>query len=302
MDKSKTITAKLGIDVGGTDVKFAVIDNNAIVYRSKIPANKESVDAILNEICDECKKIAKEYPYSSVGVGVPGIVYDGLLTTINLPFKNTPVAKEMEARIGMPVAVDNDANCAALGEVLGGGGKEYRNAVLITLGTGVGGGVIANGEILRGRGCAGELGHIIIQSENGRKCTCGQTGCLEQYASAKALVRQATEAAGEHPDSMLAQLYRENDELNGKLFFDALHKNCPVAEAVFDKYLDWLCVGIKSFQMIFDPEVILLAGGITKQGDNFLKPLKAKLSEGINVKIATLQNDAGVFGAANLSM
>ena len=292
--------AKLGVDIGGTDVKFAVVADGNIVCKSKIPSNRESVEGILNEICAECKRLYEEHPYDSIGVGAPGVIYDGLLTTNNLPFHNTPIAAEMEKRTGLPVKADNDANCAALGEVLGGSGKEYSNAILITLGTGVGGGVIVDGNILRGRGGAGELGHMVIQSENGLPCTCGRSGCLEQYASAGALIRQATRAAEENPDSLLCKLYRNNGELNGFLFFEAVHANCPVAETVLDQYLNWLSIGIKNFQMIFDPEVILLAGGITKEGETFLKPLTEKLGEGINVKIATLQSDAGVYGAANL--
>ncbi len=300
MVENKIITATLGIDVGGTDVKFAVIDNGEIVCRSKIPSNRESVEGILQEICDECKKIAELHPYGKVGVGVPGVIYDGLLSTDNLPFKDTPIVEEMEKRLGLQVTAENDANCAALGEVRYGGGKAYKNAVVLTLGTGVGGGVIVNGEIVRGRGGAGELGHMVIQAENGLLCACGRKGCLEQYASTRALVRQATEAAKENTDSILGSICKENGELNGKLFFEAIHKNCPVAEAVFDRYLDWLSIGIKNFQMIFDPEVFLLAGGVTKEGDNFLKPLLAKLDGKINVKIAELQSDAGVFGAASL--
>ena len=300
MEQHKAITATLGIDVGGTDVKFAVIDNGKILCRSKIPSNRESVEGILQEICDECKRIACEYPYTKVGVGMPGVIYDGLLTTDNLPFKETPIVEELENRLGLSVSADNDANCAALGEVLYGSGKEYQNAVVLTLGTGIGGGVIINGAIMRGRGGAGELGHMVIQTENGLPCSCGCFGCFEQYASTRALVRQATEAAEEHPDSILGNIYKEQGKLNGKLFFEAIHKNCPVAEAVFDRYLTWLSIGIENLHKIFDPEVFLLAGGVTQVGENFLNPLMAKLGGNVNVKIATLQSDAGVFGAASL--
>lgn len=300
MENSKKTTMKLGVDVGGTDIKFAVVENNKIVYRSKLQTSQESVGVILRDICDECDNIAKVYPYRQVGLGFPGTIYDGLLTTENLPFKKTPIIEELKKRINLPIAVDNDANCAALGEMVAGGGSMYKNAILITLGTGIGGGVIVDGKIMRGRGGAGELGHMVIQSENGLPCACGRKGCFEQYASTRDLVRQATEAAGNYPNSILANLLKENGALNGKLFFEALHQNCLVAEAVFDRYLDWLCVGLYNFRMIFDPEVILLAGGVTKEGDNFLKPLQAKLGNKVNVKIATLQSDAGVIGAANL--
>ena len=290
----------LGIDIGGTDTKFGVILEDSLLYQSKIPSNKESVEGILTEICEECKRIQKDYPFERIGIGVPGVVYDGLLTTINLPFDRTPIAEEIEKRLGLPVAVDNDANCAALGEAVCGKGKDYRNVIMVTLGTGVGGGVVVDGNILRGRGGAGELGHIIIQSVDGLPCNCGQFGCWEQYASASALVRQAEAAAKGKPDSLLGKLLKQEGSLNGLLIFKALEQGCPVAETVFDTYLNWLCVGLKSLKMIFDPEIILLAGGITKQGDVLLKPLMEKLGGCVLVEVAKLQNDAGVFGAAHL--
>ena len=292
--------ATLGIDVGGTDVKYAVIADGEIKVRKKCPTNRESVEKLLDEIAAVCRELAEVYPYEKIGVGVPGVVKNGLLTTNNLPFKDTPIAEELEKRTGFSVAVDNDANCAALGEVLYGSGKNYDNAVLVTLGTGIGGGVIVDRKILRGRGGAGELGHLVIEANDGLPCTCGQRGCWEQYGSVGAFTRQAIKAAEENPESFLAELYRREGCLNGKLIFEALEKKCPVAEAVFDTYLDWLSVGLFSLQMIFDPEVILLAGGITKVGDAFLTPLLDKLNGAVPVAIATLQDDAGVFGAASL--
>lgn len=300
MKASEAFGARLGIDIGGTEIKYAVIEGDKIVARKKTSTNLESVEALLDDIAAVCRELYEEHPYEKIGVGAPGVIYDGLLTTVNLPFKKTPIAKELKQRTGLPVSVDNDANCAALGEIVAGSGKDYNNAILVTLGTGIGGGVIVDRKILRGRGGAGELGHMIIQTENGLPCTCGQNGCWEQYGSVRAFVRQATRSAEENPDSLLGKLYQEKGELNGLLIFEAIHSGCPVAEAVFDTYLNWLCVGIRTLKMIFDPEVILLGGGITKEGDGFLNPLMEKLGDGICIKIAKLQNDAGVFGAASL--
>lgn len=290
----------LGIDLGGTDVKFGVVSGEKMVYQSKISTNTESAMAILDEICDECKRIYQEYPYEKVGMGVPGVVRDGLLTTDNLPFLDVPVVEEMEKRLGLPVLVDNDANCAALGETLFGKGKGRKNTVLITIGTGIGGGVIIDGKLLRGRGGAGELGDMTIQAENGLPCNCGSFGCWEQYASTSALVRQAKLAAEERPESILGMLYADEEKQNGVTFFLALESGCTVAQKVYDTYLDWLCIGLKSLVKIFDPEVIFLGGGITGQGDVLLKPLMKKMGNCVPVEIAALQNNAGVFGAANL--
>lgn len=298
--KSKNLGARLGVDIGGTDIKYAVIEGTDIKVQKKVPTNQDSVEKLMDEIVAVCKELYAECPYEKIGVGAPGVIYDGLLSTDNLPFKKYPIAKELEKRLGVPVAVDNDANCAALGEIVAGDGKNYDNAILVTLGTGVGGGVIVDRKILRGRGGAGELGHMIIQSENGLPCNCGGKGCWEQYASVRAFVRQAEAAAENYPDSILGEIYRENGSLNGILIFEALDRHCPVAEAVFDTYLDWIIIGVRNLKMIFDPEVILLGGGITKRGDAFLEPLKKKLGDSVCVKIAKLESEAGVFGAANL--
>lgn len=289
---------KLGIDIGGTDVKFAVVDKNKIIYKSKIPSSKESAIKFIEEISTECKLILEKYPYEGVGIGTAGSVINGVVYAGNLPFKHYPVAEEIEKRVGKKTAIDNDANCAAYGEYLG--GRNYKNMVLLTFGTGIGGGIIIDGKLCQGNGCIGEFGHMIVDAKEGLSCPCGEKGCWEQYASVSAFIRQATEASKENPDSYLAKLYSENDKLNGKLIFQALDKKCVIAEKVFDKYLDWITVGIKSIKMALGPDAIILSGGITKQGDKLLTPLKAKLNEDINVEISLLQDDAGVFGAANL--
>ena len=289
---------KLGIDIGGTDVKFAVLEDYKIIHKSKIPSTKESAEKLINEICAEASEILEKYPYESIGIGTAGSVIDGLVYAGNLPFKNYLVASEIEKRMCKKTAIDNDANCAAYGEFLG--GKGYNNMVLLTLGTGIGGGIIIDNKLCRGNGCIGEFGHMIVNTKEERICACGERGCWEQYASVSALVRQAEIAAEKNPDSYLASLQKENGKLNGKLIFDALDNACPVAEDVFDKYLDWLAVGIKSIKMILGTDAIILSGGITKQGNKILEPLKDKLNSDINVEISVLGDDAGVYGAANL--
>jgi len=289
---------KLGIDIGGTDTKFAVVCENKIIYKSKIASNKETAEAFIDEICAEALRILKEYHYSSIGIGVAGSVADGLVYAGNLPFKNYPVGSEIEKRIGKKTAIDNDANCAAYGEYLG--GKGYKNMVLVTLGTGIGGGIVIDGRLFCRNGYVGEFGHMIVDAKEGLPCPCGKKGCWEQYASVSALIRLSEKAAKSNPDSCLGKLYKGNKKLNGEKIFEALDKNCEIAQKCFDEYLEWLSVGIKSIKMILNPDAIILSGGITKQGDKLLTPLKQKLSNGINVEISMLGSNAGVFGAANL--
>ena len=298
-DKDAYLGAKLGVDIGGTDIKFAVVEGVHKKYQNTIPTAK-TTQKIIDDIVSEALKLKKEYKIKAIGIGTPGFIKNGLVTAVNLAFKDTPLDFEISQKTGLTVAVDNDANCAALGEINYGGTADCDNIVLVTLGTGVGGGVIMNRQIIHGKNNMGEIGHIIIDMKDGRHCPCGQDGCWEQYASITALIRDSVEAACENPDSILNEIYKREGKLNGKLVFEAIDKNCPVALDVFDKYLDYLAVGIKSLVNIFGPDAIVLAGGITKEGDKLLNPLKKKLPDGVRVEVSTLQNDAGSLGAAML--
>jgi len=298
---SKNNGTKLGIDIGGTSVKFAIVQNEKIVHKSSILTEKNSCEKFLSDIAAECNKLKTEYKIDSVGVGTPGAIKHGLVTAINIPFNNTNLKEELESRIDLPVKVDNDANCAAYGEFTLGIGKDYENMVMVTLGTGVGGGIITNGKILHSKHTSGEIGHIIVQTYDGLPCPCGQKGCWEQYASVTALIREATKAAVENPDSKLFELLKNNSvKLNGKLIFEAISSGCPVAMKVFDKYIDWLAVGVKSLINIFGPDAIVFAGGITNQGDILIKPLRERVNTEVILEISVLQSDAGVIGAAML--
>ena len=300
-DKDAYFGAKLGIDIGGTGIKFAVVEGSEIMYTSEIPTEKSSCDKLISDIADECNRIRGMYSIKAVGVGTPGLIKNGLVTAANLPFKETPLVKLLKKHIDLPICLDNDANCAALGEAEFGVGVNYDNIVMVTLGTGVGGGIIIDKELCHSKNSMGEIGHIIVQTENGLPCPCGLNGCWEQYASVTALARQATEAALENKDSILYKIYEENNcKLNGKLVFEALDKGCEVTQKVFDKYIDWLAVGLISLINIFGPDAIVLAGGITKQGEKLIKPLRERLNTNINIEISKLQSDAGALGAAVL--
>ncbi len=300
-DKDAYSGIRLGIDIGGTSVKFAVLEDNKLIYKSSIPTNKESMDIFVKEIVVECYKIKNNYSYKAIGVGTPGRISDGLVTAANLPFKNTHLAKELKKYIDLPVNVDNDANCAALGEFEFGVGKDMDNIIMVTLGTGVGGGIIIDGRICHGRYSMGEIGHIIVQSKGGLPCPCGQTGCWEQYASVTALIREGEKACLENKDSLLYDLYlKNNNKLDGKLIFDALEQNCETAQKVFDEYIEWLVIGLKNLINIFGPDAIILAGGITQRGSILIDAVRNALDTPVKIEISKLQNDAGALGAAML--
>jgi len=301
-DRDAYSTIRLGVDIGGTNVKFAVLEDEKVIYKTSIETKKDSCESFIEDVATECQRIIGEYPVKTVGIGTPGYIRNGKVTAVNLPFDNTPLAKMMKKYIDLPISVDNDANCAALGEAEFGVGKEYDNIILVTLGTGIGGGIIINKQIAHGNSNAGEIGHIIVDSKDGLPCTCGQNGCWEQYGSVTALIRQATEAVLENTDSVLYKIYSENgNKLNGKLIFDAIDKGCPIAVKVFEEYLDWLAVGIKSLINVLGPDAVILAGGITQQGDKLLAPLKERVQfEGVEIRISDLQSDAGALGAAML--
>ena len=297
-DRESYSGAKLGIDIGGTNIKMVVIDQNDIVYKSSFKT-EDTEEKILNSITEKVLNIKRSLDITTVGIGTPGIIQNGKVTATNLPFSETPLESVIAERTGLCVTVDNDANCAALGEVIFGSTKDCENIVLVTLGTGVGGGIIMNRQILHSNNNMGEIGHFVIQAENGRPCPCGQTGCWEQYCSMTAFQKDAENAARKNPDSILFKLMKK-DKLMGEDIFKAMDKGCPVAQRVFDDYILYLAMGINSLVNIFGPDAIVLAGGVTRQGEKLLIPLKQKVKSNIRIEISTLQNDAGSLGAAML--
>ena len=299
-DKDAYSGAKFGVDIGGTDIKFAVVDGGEVVYKNKIKT-EDTTEKIIDSIAKEFNEIKQRYNIKTVGVGTPGNITGGRVTAVNLAFKDFALEEALTKQLGLPVTVDNDANCAALGEVVYGAAKHCKDMVLVALGTGVGGGVIMNRQICHTENNVGEIGHMIIQADGGRECRCGKSGCYEQYASISALCRDAEAAAKENTDSKLYEIYQQNGKITGRTFFDALKADCPVAKAVYDKYLNYLAVGIKSIIMVFGPDAVVLAGGITNEGDLLLKPLKEKIGEtNVEIIISSLQSDAGALGASLL--
>lgn len=310
---------RIGIDLGGTNISAGLVsDNGQLLYKASIPTSSVSDKELTELMAKFCLEIIKRCDISdkdlrSIGIGCPGVCDDEngiLLYTVNLPFHNTPIAEIFSEYFNVPVHLANDANCAALGEIVAGGAKGYKTSITLTLGTGVGGGIIIDGKIFTGfNHAAGEMGHIVIHTD-GESCGCGRKGCLEAYASATALIRETKRAFKENPESVIAQLC-DNDinKINAKTPFDAKRAGDPIGTAIVDKYIQDLAEGIINYINVFQPEIILLGGGVSKEGDYLLEPLKEyvfKYSYGHNflprteIKCAVLGNDAGIIGAAML--
>ncbi|MDY3032111.1 MAG: ROK family protein [Clostridia bacterium] len=283
--------------MGGMSAKIGAVDNGEIIDRMSVPVEAPDGDALANAIAEACSEMMKKHSVRFVGVGTPGIITGGKIDAANLPFKDYPLGEVLGEKLGLPVKIENDANCAALGETLAGAGRGAQNLLLVTLGTGIGLGIISGGHIYSGRGAAGEAGHMCIEYD-GLPCPCGEKGCWEQYASASALIRETKEAAAANPDSILAECAK--NEVNGKTVFEAMDKGCETAKAVYDKYLDYLAVGITNLANIFDPEAIIISGGLSNEGARLSEPLCEKLKIKCDIRIASLKNDAGIIGAASL--
>ncbi|MFI3169325.1 MAG: ROK family protein [Faecalibacterium sp.] len=310
---------RIGIDLGGTNIKAGVVsaDNQLLASYSCKTLVQRPWREVVADMAMAAGKAAETLGISladcvSCGVGSPGTVNAAngmVIYSNNFDWENIPLGETLSELMQMPVKVSNDANCAALGECVAGAAKDVSSAVLLTLGTGVGGGVVFDGKVFEGGPGGAELGHTCIVG-GGELCTCGRKGCLEAYASATALIREASRAATVYPESSMNELLKEyGGEMNGIIPFSAAQSGDAVATAVVERYIDWLGKGIVDLVNIFRPEVVLLAGGVCAQGENLTKPLTAMVKEyafggarvaSPEVKIAALGNDAGILGAANL--
>lgn len=232
-----------------------------------------------------------------------------MLYSNNFDWHDLPIQSLLSRQLHMPVAVTNDANCAVLGEQVAGSAVGFANVVLLTLGTGVGSGILVNGQLLTGSGCGGVAGHSVLV-QNGRRCTCGRRGCLEAYASATALIRDTREQLWQHPQSRLADLCAGNpDQIDGRTAFEAAEQGDPWAGQVIQDYIEALANGIANLVNLFRPEKVLLSGEICNKGESLLVPLNRKVREYCFagdyleppvVETAKLKNRAGIIGAASL--
>ncbi len=295
---------ELGIDIGGTNIKLGVVDGNRILEKFEIPTlAKRSDTEIISDIIKMCRTIMEKYKIEKIGIGTPGFVDSEkgvILLASNINFKNTPICSMISDALGVPARVGNDANCAVLGEYYAGYGKEYKNMILVTLGTGVGGGIVIDGKPYFGtNGKAGEIGHMCIKSD-GEKCGCGRIGCYEKYASVTALCNFTREAANENPESLMAhQIKNAGGRVSGKTAFDAMRSGCPVGKAVVEKYIDYIAVGLVSLAYVFRPDIIVIGGAISKEGEYLSVPLRERVGfKDVRIETSKLKNDIGIIGAA----
>ena len=311
---------RIGIDLGGTNIVAAVVnDEYEMVGKAKTPtATPRSADEIFDDIAKVCKEAMAQAGVTikdifSVGIGTPGTVNkEGVIEFANnLGFVNVPAKEMLIERLGIEnVYVDNDANCAALGEAQAGSGHGAKDFIAVTLGTGVGSGVIINGKIVAGvNNAGGECGHSVIVVD-GEPCTCGRKGCWEAYASATALINQTKAAMEKYPASVMHELVKANGgKVDGRTAFDAMRRGDIAGIKVVDAYVKYVACGLINLVNIFQPETICIGGGICNEGETLLRPLRRYIdSERYSVyskiqsKIvkAELGNDAGIIGAALL--
>lgn len=303
-----------GVDVGGTTVKIGLFDKDGCVLdKWEIPTVKDNEGAaIIPDVAQSILAKMKEKGIATedvkgVGIGVPGaITSDGLLIggAVNIGWGVFNVAKVLNGYLNVPVKAANDANVAAFGEMWQGGGKGYSNMVAVTLGTGVGGGIIVEGNILTGAtGGGGEIGHIHVEDAEEESCNCKNKGCLEQYASATGVVRLANRRLNK--DDAPSILREKN--ITAKAVFDAAKEGDAVACEIVAQFGEYLGKGLAIVASVVNPEIFVIGGGVSKAGDIIIKSIEASFHKYVfspcaNVKfaLATLGNDAGIFGAAGM--
>ena len=291
----------LGIDIGGTAVKMGLCDRQGRIYaRHEASVCFDGYQTpILTTVIREAKGFlaAQKAQVEGIGVSATGQVDDNIGAVIgtngSIPnYEGAQIKRDMQAEFGVPVFVLNDANAAVLGECFTGRAKGIQNVLMLTLGTGVGGGVVLNGRVLGGsRGIAGEMGHFTLY-HGGRRCACGRSGCFEVYASAAALVRTAREETGE-------------ESLNGRIVFGRAEKGDKQMLSVIDRWTEDIAAGISGLVHIFNPEMVLIGGGVSAQEQLLIEPLRKKVlasvmprfAEGLKLEAAALGNDAGLMGA-----
>lgn len=310
---------RVGIDLGGTNIVAGVVnDRHEIVAFAKCktacPRPSEEIVADMARMTREAVKKAgiTMDEVKGVGVGSPGVCNKdtGVVErAANLGFENLPICAMLSEMLDKKVYIENDANAAALGEFIAGAAKDVNSCVCITLGTGVGGGVIIDGKVFAGSNFAGtELGHTVIEVD-GEPCSCGRRGCWEAYASATGLIRQTRRAMEEHKDSKMWDIAGSLDKVDGRTSFEAMRAGDAAGKAVVDRYIYYIAVGLINMINIFQPEVLCVGGGICKEGETLLAPLRkyidaeqfSKYSEKkTKLCVAALGNDAGIIGAAGL--
>ncbi len=300
----------IGVDIGGTNLKAGVVDGQGqIISEASVPTGADRPqDIVLSDILGAVMTSIASANISvkdvrAVGMGSPGMIdtQNGIVIyNNNLGWKDFHIGEKMSAALGIPARLENDADAAALGEVIAGSAKGAKSAMIITLGTGVGSGYVINEKIFRG--C--EFGHMVI-AYGGRKCTCGRHGCFEAYCSATGLINMTKEAINQHPMSTLAEIAKSEGLVSGHTVFVAAEQGDAVAENIIDEYTGYLACGLANLVNGLQPEVISIGGGIGKQGERLLVPLREKMKPEVytglpmpKIVSCTLGYKAGLIGAA----
>lgn len=294
---------RIGADIGGTSVKLGVVDEEyRIVESRKIPTGEICTsDSIIEGIIAACRQLMERYEITSVGIGSAGLVNPEtgyVLRAGNLPFVEEPVAGRVSEALKLPVFLDNDANCALIGEHGAGACRDVEDALILTIGTGIGGAIMIGGRIYRGHNFkAGEFGHFVINMR-GETCSCGLRGCFEQYGSASALITMTRKCVRAFPGSLLAEIASRG--IDGSTAFKAAKKGCPAALELLKDYGETLALGINSLVKIFQPQITVLSGGIAIQGEYLLSFIRPYLLPDTAVRTTELEGNGGLIGAAIL--
>jgi glucokinase len=318
---------RIGVDLGGTNIAAAIVSEDyKIIKKMSVPTLKErDASFIMDDMAQLCRDLCRETgielnDIEAIGIASPGVANhtDGVVEySCNLGFRKFPICKELSKRLGVEnIHVENDANAAAWGEAVAGAAKGTKNSVMITLGTGVGGGVIIDGNVFSGSNYAGtELGHIVIEV-GGRPCGCGRRGCWEAYSSATGLINMTKEKLAECEASgrktAMTEIAEKCGKVNGRVAFDGYRAGDAAAKEVVDTYINYLASGLASMIKIFQPEVLSIGGGISGEGQfliDLLYPIVDSeryggdfVSHKTEIRIAELGNDAGIVGAAFLGI
>ena len=306
----------IGIDVGGTNLKAGLVDQSGTILAvERTPLDFRGPESFADTLASLAKAVmasggaaAQDVEY--VGIGIPGAVKGGdILYTANIPMKNVPLEALFRKHLDLPVLLGNDADCAAVGEWSCGAGRGTKHFVVITLGTGVGGGMILNGKLYSGCGAGGEVGHIVIK-QDGVPCNCGRRGCWEAYASATGLIRETKEAMEQHPESALHAVAAANGGVEGRTAFQAAEQGDETALAVCRAYAEYLAAGLTNLVNILHPEAVALGGGVAAAPEHLLlEPVREIVARECYARHvdqvpriirAELGNDAGIIGAAML--
>ena len=311
----------IGVDLGGTDIVAGAMPEDGsreIALRSEPTRADQGADAVVDRIARMIDTVlaetiaetgAKRDDFAGVGIGSPGPLDRErgiVIVTPNLGWRNFPLRDEVSNRVGLPASLDNDANCATLGEWWCGAAKGARHVIGMTIGTGIGGGLIVDGRLFHGASdVAGEIGHTTIDS-TGRRCKCGNYGCLEAYASGPAIAERAREAlAGGEPSILLRLVDNDLTRITAQLVYDAAKKDDDVARQVVRETANFLGAGVANLLNIFNPDVVVIAGGVTQAGEPLFEPLRAEVRrrafrpavEACRILPGTLKGSAGVVGA-----